>query len=89
LSLAHKSFPDEMAKKTVINRALKPIIESLDDSSLFYDEKPENLDKSKEDIKQEIKEQEFEEVEFDEVIEEQNEPRQVIEEIEEINEFDD
>ena len=89
LSLAHKSFPDEMAKKTVINRALKPIIESLDDSSLFYDEKPENLDKSKEDIKQEIKEQEFEEVEFDEVIEQNNEPEQVIEEIEEINEFDD
>ena len=37
-SPAHQSFSDEMAKKTVINRALKTVIGSSDDSGLF-DEK--------------------------------------------------
>lgn len=34
-SPAHKNFPEEMAKKTVINRALKHIINSMDDAWLY------------------------------------------------------
>lgn len=34
-SPAHKNFPEEMAKKTVINRALKNIINSMDDAWLY------------------------------------------------------
>lgn len=46
-SPAHKNFPEEMAKKTVINRALKAIINSSDDAWLFEgkadeSEKPDN-----------------------------------------------
>jgi len=37
-SPAHKNFPDEMAKKTVIGRACKLFISSSDDSALFDDE---------------------------------------------------
>ena len=37
-SPAHKNFPDEMCKKTVINRALKLIISGSSDSALFADE---------------------------------------------------
>lgn len=37
-SPAHKKFPDQMACKTVIGRALKTIINSSDDSSLFEDD---------------------------------------------------
>lgn len=37
-SPAHKNFPGEMSKKTVINRALKSIINSSDDGSLFDEE---------------------------------------------------
>lgn len=37
-SPAHKNFPDQMACKTVINRALKTIINSSDDSYLIDDE---------------------------------------------------
>lgn len=39
-SPAHRNFPDEMCKKTVINRALKSIINSSDDVSLFDDDEP-------------------------------------------------
>jgi recombination protein RecT len=39
-SPAHKNFPDQMAIKTVINRALKIDINSSDDSALFDDEEP-------------------------------------------------
>ena len=38
-SLAHKNFPDQMAVKTVKNRAVKSYINSSDDSELFRDEK--------------------------------------------------
>lgn len=38
-SPAHKNFPDQMACKTVINRAVKTIINSSDDADLF-DEDP-------------------------------------------------
>jgi recombination protein RecT len=37
-SPAHKNFPGEMAKKTVISRACKLFISSSDDSSLFDDD---------------------------------------------------
>jgi recombination protein RecT len=37
-SPAHKNFEGEMAKKTVINRACKTIINSSDDAALFDDE---------------------------------------------------
>lgn len=37
-SPAHKNFPDEMAKKTVISRACKLFISSSDDSALFDDD---------------------------------------------------
>lgn len=38
-SPAHKNFPDQMALKTVKNRAVKSYINSSDDSELFRDEK--------------------------------------------------
>lgn len=37
-SPAHKNFPDQMACKTVIGRALKSIINSSDDSALFEED---------------------------------------------------
>lgn len=37
-SPAHRNFPDEMAIKSVINRLLKPDVNSSDDSDLFDDE---------------------------------------------------
>ncbi len=39
-SPAHKQFPDQMGMKTVVNRALKVVIGSSDDSSLYEDEEP-------------------------------------------------
>lgn len=38
VSPAHKNFPDEMAKKTVINRACKLLIRGSDDSVLFSED---------------------------------------------------
>lgn len=35
LSDTHKKFPDQMAKKTVINRALKPFIRATDDDAMM------------------------------------------------------
>lgn len=43
-SPAHKNFPDQMACKTVINRALKTIINSSDDSALFEENDQPLLD---------------------------------------------
>lgn len=40
-SPAHKNFPDQMCCKTVINRAVKTIINSSDDADLFEDENQE------------------------------------------------
>lgn len=39
-SPAHKNFPDQMACKTVINRAVKTIINSSDDAALFEEDEP-------------------------------------------------
>ena len=42
-SPAHKNFPDQMCMKTVINRALKTIINSSDDADLFAIEDEEGV----------------------------------------------
>ena len=64
-SPAHQSFSDEMAKKTVINRALKTVIGSSDDSGL-YDEKevPSVEERVSEEIEQNAN---TELIDFDEV----------------------
>lgn len=54
-SPAHRNFPDQMAKKTVINRACKLLIRSSDDSVL-YDEDAEYIDVTAEEVKQEVEE---------------------------------
>lgn len=41
-SPAHINFPDQMCCKTVINRAVKTIINSSDDADLFEEETPES-----------------------------------------------
>ncbi len=51
-SPAHKNFPDQMAIKSVINRATKIIVGSSDDS-VFYEDTP---DKVQADVDHEIKE---------------------------------
>lgn len=50
--MAHQNFTDEMAKKTVINRLCKSIINSSDDTALFDDEKetPTVYDTAEEEI---------------------------------------
>ena len=50
--MAHQNFTDEMAKKTVINRICKSIINSSDDTALFDDEKetPTVYDAAEEEI---------------------------------------
>jgi recombination protein RecT len=57
-SPAHQKFPEEMAKKTVINRALKLLINTSTDSSLFDDGEAEEIvrveDASYTEVKQEI-----------------------------------
>lgn len=66
-SPAHKNFPGEMSKKTVINRACKTIINSSDDAGLFEEEPSETTTEAH--VKQQIsdnankKEIGFEEVE--------------------------
>lgn len=65
-SPAHQSFSDEMAKKTVINRALKTVIGSSDDSGL-YDEKevPSVEERVSEEIEQNAN---VELIDFDEAV---------------------
>jgi recombination protein RecT len=54
-SPAHKNFPDQMAMKTVINRAIKILINSSDDSDLFSDEEEITIvDTKAEVVRQEI-----------------------------------
>ncbi|WP_437918553.1 recombinase RecT [Sphingobacterium sp. LRF_L2] len=52
-SPAHKNFPDQMAEKTVISRALKIESGSSDDSSILKS----SVDKAKTEVKHEIREQ--------------------------------
>lgn len=37
-SVTHKNFPEEMAKKTVLNRAAKKLVNATDDASIMSDE---------------------------------------------------
>lgn len=55
-SPAHKNFPDQMACKTVINRACKLLIRASDDAVLYNKEDDEPKDYADEDTKHEIKE---------------------------------
>lgn len=56
-SPAHKNFPDQMAMKTVINRACKLLVRGSDDAVLYEnDERPVSTDRVSEDVKQDIKE---------------------------------
>ena len=66
---AHKNFTDQMAKKTVISRALKLYISSSDDEYL--------LDNEADPVQPEEKKETLEEVEFTEVEVVQDEPEQV------------
>ena len=62
---AHKNFTDEMAKKTVINRACKNFVCTSDDSDLLIDSinrtneyEPEDIiETTKVEVKEEIKEE--------------------------------
>lgn len=50
-SPAHKNFPDQMAIKTVINRACKLITRTSDDDILFDDDEQETKDQVGENVK--------------------------------------
>lgn len=71
---AHKNFTDQMAKKTVISRALKLYISSSDDENLLSNEQ--------EPIPVEEKRETLEEVDFEETPEYQE--AEVVEEVEEV-----
>jgi recombination protein RecT len=60
-SPAHKNFSGEMAKKSVINRACKSIINSSDDAALLEDEPRESVTEAhvKHQIKENANKQEF------------------------------
>ena len=67
-SPAHKNFRQEMAKKTVINRACKTPINSSSDVHLFVGRDEENKVPLEEKVKEEIKEETASEtIEFEEV----------------------
>lgn len=53
-SPAHKNFPDQMAMKTVINRSVKILINSSDDSDLFEEEESLVVDTHAEEVRKEI-----------------------------------
>ena len=48
-SPAHKNFPEEMAKRTVINRAIKPFTNSTNDSTLYVEDEVERDHKAETD----------------------------------------
>lgn len=54
-SPAHKNFADQMAIKTVLNRACKLIISSSDDSALYDPLNEEEIDVTKENVDHKIK----------------------------------
>jgi len=66
---AHNNFTDEMAKKTVINRACKDKINTSNDSDLYDDEEQAPNTPQKEEVKTEIKDNanKGEEISFEEV----------------------
>lgn len=56
MSPAHKKFSDEMAKKTVINRACKHFINTISDFDIYDENEKPVKDKAKESLKSEIEE---------------------------------
>lgn len=54
-SPAHKNFADQMAIKTVLNRACKLLISSSDDSVLYDSLEEETIDITDENVKHEVK----------------------------------
>lgn len=85
-SPAHKNFEGEMAKKTVINRACKSIINSSDDAELFNEEAKETATEAH--VRHQIKENanktsigfEEEEQEAEEVAESDEQPAEAVKE---------
>src|SRR5690606_3906971 len=83
-SPAHKNFPDQMAKKTVINRACKLLIRGSNDSVLYSDNEVERIDTTAADVAHEVstkankKQIGFDDVEDAEVVHEEpkQEPKQ-------------
>ncbi|WP_177764085.1 recombinase RecT [Flavobacterium sp. I3-2] len=94
-SPAHKNFGDQMAVKTVINRACKLLISSSDDS-ILYDPLEENeyVDSAKGNVEQEIKDNAnhetigFEHIEEAEIVDENELRRQHQEMVTETNQFE-
>lgn len=80
-SPAHRKFPDQMSLKTVLNRACKLLIRTSDDQVLYEDDDNKDLDRTKEDVNQEIKDnanQEFIDVDFEEEEEEEAEIKEQV-----------
>jgi len=55
-SPAHKNFPDQMSKKTVINRACKLLIRGSDDAALFASEEEDGVDRAKRTVDRQVDE---------------------------------
>jgi recombination protein RecT len=75
MSPAHKKFSDEMAKKTVINRACKPFINTISDFDIYDENEKPVKDRAKESLKSEIEETTEKTIEFEdaEIVEETKE----------------
>lgn len=72
-SPAHRNFPDQMAIKTVANRACKLLIRGSDDSILYSPEDDVKTDSTEADVEHEIKtEANAEVIDFEEVTEEED-----------------
>ena len=67
-SPAHKNFPDQMAMKTVINRACKLLIRGSDDSVLYSGDENDDLNPVQREIDQNAN---VEEISFVDVVDEQ------------------
>lgn len=70
-SPAHKKFPDQMANKTVINRACKLLIRGSNDSVL-YDKEDNDIDVAKSDVTYQVSQeanQDIIDIEAEEVVE--------------------
>jgi len=75
-SPAHKNFPDQMSKKTVINRTCKLLIRGSDDSALYNAEEDNGDDRAKQVVNRQVKDnanQEIIDIETIEVKEEEEE----------------
>lgn len=66
ISPAHKNFSDEMAKKTVINRACKAFINTISDFEIYDESDQVKKDDAKESLEAERNETEHQTIEFEE-----------------------